>query len=57
MLLNVLNWLLVMTVGLSLLLSGLYMSVGKWWHEREDAATLRYHKMCDPSSCGYANEG
>ena len=52
---SALTYIAVLTLGLGLFISGLYMSVGKWWQERELQATLRYHKMCDESVCGYAS--
>jgi hypothetical protein len=42
-----------MTFGLMLLTAGIYMTVGTWWHEREDVATRRYHRSCDKMFCGW----
>lgn len=52
-LVSAVEMLMVLLAGVILLASGLYMTVGKWWNERELAATLRYHLSCDESVCSW----
>lgn len=49
-------WLLLMFVGLSLVAIGVYMTIRVGWHEREDAATRRYHRSCDKMFCGWVDD-
>ena len=48
---SIADWLLLMFVGLSLVAVGVYGTIRVGWHEREDAATARYHRSCDKMFC------
>jgi hypothetical protein len=55
-LISIADWLLLVTVGLSLVAVGVYGTIAQGWHEREDAATTRYHRSCDKMFCEWVED-